>query len=260
MSQPAVSAPPRPADIPEPEWLARLQLAACYRLFDWLGWAELIFNHITVRVAGPGEAPCYLINPFGLHYAEVTARNLLKIDVDGRVIGESAHPVNPAGFLIHSVVHRHRHDAQCVMHTHTTSGMAVACKAEGLRHDNFYSAQLHGRIAYHPFEGVTTNPDEGPRIAASLGDKDVLILRNHGLLALGPTLPAAFSLLWTLQRGCDVQLAADSLRGPNQAIEPAVLAAIPAQCAPMQAGSAPGQLMFEGILRRAGIVYADLAA
>ncbi|MBP6816406.1 MAG: class II aldolase/adducin family protein, partial [Burkholderiaceae bacterium] len=141
MSQ-IVAAPPRPAHIPEPEWLARLQLAACYRLFDWLGWAELIFNHITVRVAGPGEAPCYLINPFGLHYAEVTARNLLKIDVDGSVIGESAHPVNPAGFLIHSVVHRHRPDAHCVMHTHTTSGMAVACKAEGLRHDNFYSAQL----------------------------------------------------------------------------------------------------------------------
>ncbi|MBP7662069.1 MAG: class II aldolase/adducin family protein, partial [Burkholderiaceae bacterium] len=160
----------------------------------------------------------------------------------------------------HSVVHRHRPDAHCVMHTHTTSGMAVACKAEGLRHDNFYSAQLHGRIAYHPFEGVTTNPDEGPRIAASLADKDVLILRNHGLLALGPTLPAAFSLLWTLQRGCDVQLAADSLRGVNQPIEPAVLAAIPAQCAPMQAGAAPGQLMFEGILRRAGIVLADLAA
>ena len=259
MSQTTPLAPPRPADIPEPEWRARLQLAACYRLFDWLGWAELIFNHITVRVAGPDDTPCYLINPFGLHYAEVTARNLLKIDVDGRLIGQSTHPVNPAGFLIHSVVHRHRHDAHCVMHTHTTSGMAVACKAEGLRHDNFYTAQLHGRIAYHPFEGVTTNPDEGPRIAASLADKDVLILRNHGLLALGPTLPAAFSLLWTLQRGCDVQLASDSLRGPNQPIEPAVLAAIPAQCRPMQADAAPGQLMFEGILRRAGITYADLA-
>ena len=209
MSQ-TVASPARPADIPEPEWLARLQLAACYRLFDWLGWAELIFNHITVRVAGPGDTPCYLINPFGLHYAEVTARNLIKIDVDGRVIGESAHPVNPAGFLIHSVVHRCRPDAHCVMHTHTTSGMAVACKAEGLRHDNFYSAQLHGRIAYHPFEGVTTNPDEGPRIAASLADKDVLILRNHGLLTTGATIPEAFNAMHRLELSCKTQIAAMS--------------------------------------------------
>ena len=208
MSQTKLLAPPRPAHIPEPEWHARLQLAACYRLFDWLGWAELIFNHITVRVAGPGDAPCYLINPFGLHYAEVTARNLLKIDVDGTVIGESAHPVNPAGFLIHSVVHRHRPDAHCVMHTHTTSGMAVACKAEGLRHDNFYSAQLHGRIAYHPFEGVTTNPDEGPRIAASLADKDVLILRNHGLLTVGPTIADAFLNMYLFETVCTIQVRA----------------------------------------------------
>jgi len=248
-----------PGSISLEEWHLRLELAACYRLFDYLGWTELIFNHITVRVPGGTEDnPHYLINPFGLHYAEVTAQNLVKIDIRGNKIDDNPYPVNPAGFVIHSAVHAARADAHCVMHTHTTAGMAVACKAQGLRHDNFYSAMFTGQVAYHDFEGITTNPDESERLVASLGDRNVLILRNHGLLVAGEQVPEAFKRLWSLQRACEVQLAADSASGPNIAIADSVLANIEQQSKPMRMGGRSGQLEFDGICRRAGIRYADL--
>ncbi|MBP7568042.1 MAG: class II aldolase/adducin family protein [Burkholderiaceae bacterium] len=252
----------RPTHIEATEWEARLELSACYRLFDWMGWAESIYNHITLRVPGraPGEE-AFLINPYGLHYVEVTASNLVKIDVDGRKLDDSPWPVNPAGFVIHSAVHRARPDAHCVMHTHTTAGMAVACKEGGLRADNFYSAALHGLVAYHDFEGITTDAGEQPRLVASLGDREVLILRNHGLLTLGPHVPGAFGRMWSVQRACEVQLAADAMAGPNRAVPPEVLARIPGQLRPMAqaAGAARrGELPFEALLRRAGIAYTDL--
>jgi len=196
----------RPRDISVREWQARVELAACYRIFDRLGWAELIFNHITVRV--PGERDQLLMNPFGLAYREVTASNLVKIDLDGHILSPSDWPVNEAGLVIHSAVHAARPDAHCVMHTHTTAGTAVACLADGLDWNNFYSAQIYQRVAYHDFEGITVDPDEKPRLVADLGDLNLMILRSHGLLAVGPDLPATFSLLWTLQRACEIQLAA----------------------------------------------------
>lgn len=240
------------------EWDLRLELAACYRLFDWLGWAEMIFNHITLRV--PGDEAHFLINPYGLHYAEVTAANLVKIATDGQAVGFSAHPVNPAGFVIHSAIHGARADAHCVIHTHTTAGMAVACKAEGLTHDNFYSAQFFGRVAYHDFEGISTNTAERRRLVDDLGCADVLILRNHGLLVVGPSVPEAFLNMWTLQRACEVQLAAASIPGVNAKISADVLRAIPEQRKPMLSGQKrKGQLAFDGILRRAGIRPEELA-
>ena len=250
----------RPAGMNQEEWTLRLELAACYRLFDFLGWAEMIFNHITLRVPGGDDSnPHYLINPFGLHYTEVTATTLVKIDRLGNKVDGSAYPINAAGFIIHSAVHGARHDAHCVMHTHTTAGMAVACKELGLRHDNFYTAMLYGRVSYHDFEGITTDSDECPRLVASLGDKDVLILRNHGLLVTGPHVPAAFSTLWTLQRGCEVQMASDSAPGPNRPVPLEVLQRIPEQRKPIHINDGRfGQLAFDGILRRAGIRYADL--
>lgn len=249
----------RPTGMTVAEWRARLELAACYRLFDFLGWTEMIFNHITLRVdGGSDDNPHYLINPYGLHYTEVNARNLVKLDKLGNKLDDNPHPVNPAGFVIHSAVHGARHDAHCVMHTHTTAGMAVACKEEGLRFDNFYSANCFGRVAYHDFEGISTNTDECPRLVASLGDKEILILRNHGLLVTGNSVPEALHTLWTLQRGCEVQLASDGLRGANRPVPESVLRAIPAQRIPVQLGKRPGELMFEGILRRAGIRYEDL--
>lgn len=189
------------------EWRLRVELAGCYRIFDYLGWTELIFNHISLRLPGPEHH--FLINPYGLWYREVTASKLMKIDLDGNVIA-GQHGVNKAGFVIHSAVHAARPDALCVMHTHTTSTMAVACQRQGLRCDNFYSAFLAGEIAYHDFEGVTVNQDERQRLVASLGDKHLMLLRNHGPLTVGRSVEEAFLRLWTLQRACDVQLATDS--------------------------------------------------
>jgi len=195
--------------MPAAEWALRVELAAMYRIFDALGWTELIYNHITARI--PGTDRHFLINPFGLHYREVTASNLVKIDIHGNKLDDSPHPVNPAGFLIHAAIHGHRSDAHVVMHTHTTAGMAVACSPPGLQMTNFYAAQLFGMVAYHDFEGITVHADEAPRLLASLGDKPLLILRNHGLLAAGASLAHAFALLWTLQRACEIQLATNAL-------------------------------------------------
>ncbi len=195
-------------DLPmsEAERKARVELAACYRIFDMLGWTEMIFNHITVRVPGPEVR--FLINPFGLHYSEVTASSLVLIDIEGNPVRETQWPVNRAGFVIHSAIHGAVKDAHCVMHTHTTNGVAVSCLEEGLSPHNFYGAMLHGKVAYHEFEGVTVDPDEKGRLVRDLGDKPVMLLRNHGLLAWGASVPEAFMWLWTVQRACDVQVTA----------------------------------------------------
>jgi ribulose-5-phosphate 4-epimerase/fuculose-1-phosphate aldolase len=193
-------------EMSEAEWRCREQLAACYRVFDRLGWTEAIFNHITLRVPGPQRV--FLINPFGLNYAEVAPQNLVAVDIDGHPVRPTEHAVNRAGFVTHSAIHGHIDGAHCVMHTHTTSGMAVACLDQGLSHDSFYGAQLTGAVAYHDFEGVTVNPDERSRMLASIGDKHCVILRHHGLLSWGRDIAEAFMWLWTLQRACDVQIAA----------------------------------------------------
>ncbi|MFO1274235.1 MAG: class II aldolase/adducin family protein [Rubrivivax sp.] len=202
-----------PLPMTDAEWQLRVQLAGCYRVFDLLGWTEMIFNHITLRVPGPQRV--FLINPFGLAYREVTASNLVAVDIEGHPVRPTEYPVNRAGFVTHSAIHGHLDHAHCVMHTHTTNGMAVACLDQGLSHDNFYGAQLHGRVAYHEFEGITVNPDERGRMLASVGDKPCVILRNHGLLTWGRDLPEAFMWLWTLQRACDVQIAASAAGAPR---------------------------------------------
>jgi ribulose-5-phosphate 4-epimerase/fuculose-1-phosphate aldolase len=202
----------KPFTMSEAEWHTRVELAACYRIFDQLGWVEMIFNHITIRI--PGDDEHYLINPFGLLYHEVTASNLVKIDLEGTILSDSEWPITEAGLLIHSVIHASRPDAHCVMHTHTTAGSGVACLRDGLDPNNFYSAQLHDMVAYHDFEGITVDPEEKLRLVADLGDRNLMILRNHGLLALGPTVPSAFAALWTLQRACEIQLAAQSSGQP----------------------------------------------
>jgi ribulose-5-phosphate 4-epimerase/fuculose-1-phosphate aldolase len=195
----------------ESERQARVELAACYRIFAQLGWTELIYNHITLRLPGPDKQ--FLINPFGLHYFEVCASNLVKIDLEGNIIGASDWPVNPAGFTIHAAIHDRIADAHCVMHTHTTAGMAVACSAAGLSMSNFYAVQLNGKLAYHDFEGITVHADEGPRLIRNIGDKPAVILRNHGLLAWGNSLPRTFAILWLLNRACEIQVASAAM-GP----------------------------------------------
>jgi ribulose-5-phosphate 4-epimerase/fuculose-1-phosphate aldolase len=200
---------------------ARVQLAACYRVFNHLGWVEMIFNHITLRVPGPEKL--FLINPFGLHYSEITASSLLLIDIEGNPVRETKFPVNRAGFVIHSAIHGNVESAHCVMHTHTTTGMAVACQKDGLSPTNFYAAQLHGGVAYHDFEGITVEEGERTRLLASIGNRRAVILRNHGLLSWGPSVPEAFMTLWTLQRACDVQISA-SAAGPLNPIRSDVFA------------------------------------
>jgi ribulose-5-phosphate 4-epimerase/fuculose-1-phosphate aldolase len=246
----------KPEGMSDDEWQTRLELAALYRAFDWFGWSELIFNHITARV--PGSDHHYLINPYGLWYSEVTATNLVKVDAKGDTIDGTKAPVNKAGFVIHSAIHAARDDAHCIIHTHTTAGSAVACKKEGLRYDNFYSALLYGQVGYHDFEGVTTDVAEQPRLVKSLGSKPILILRNHGLLVACPGIPLAFRTYWALQRACEIQAATDAMRGENLPVAHAVLESNPARNAAVVDGPRPGGLEFDALLRRAGIRYEDL--
>jgi ribulose-5-phosphate 4-epimerase/fuculose-1-phosphate aldolase len=217
--------------ITDAERQARIRLAACYRVFDYLGWTESIFNHITLRVPGPETV--FLINPFGLHYSEVTASNLIAVDIEGRPVRPTDRPVNLAGFVTHSAIHGNIPTAHCVMHTHTTTGSAVACSDGGLSHDSFYGAQLHGRVAYHDFEGVTVNPEEQGRMLSSIGDKRVVILRNHGLLTWGETLEEAFMWIWVLQRACDIQVASATI-GPMRHLPEEVLAQTRKEAAALQ--------------------------
>jgi len=197
----------RPEAVPHEVWQLRCELAAAYRLFAHLGWHELIYNHLTARVPGTEH---FLINPFGLMYREVTAGNLVKIDLEGRKVEPSAWPVNPAGFVVHSAVHAARPDVQCVMHSHTTAGQVVACQEAGLLPLSFNAMFYAGRVAYHDFEGITLEREECQRLAADLGDRNVMILRNHGLLVCGPSIGDAFAEHYMLQRACEVQVAAQA--------------------------------------------------
>ena len=246
----------KPAAMGGEEWGVRLELAALYRAFDWLGWTESIYNHITARVPGAGRH--YLINPYGLNYNEVTATNLVKVNLAGEAVDGSKYPVNKAGFVIHSAIHAARDDAHCIIHTHTTAGSAVAVKRDGLSYDNFYGSTLYGMIAYHDYEGVTTDLAEQPRLVRSLGDKPILILRNHGLLVACPSIPAAYMIYWTLQRACEIQVATDAMRGDNVAVSQRVLDEMPARTAAFRTGPRPGGLPFDALLRRAGIRYQDI--
>ncbi len=233
------------------ERAARLQLAACYRVFAFLGWTEMIYNHLTLRLPDSvtGGNKEFLINPFGLHYSEVTASNLVKIDLQGRVLDGSAHRVNPAGFTVHAAIHDSLPDAHCVMHTHTTAGVAVACLQGGLQQTNFYSAQLHEMVAYHAFEGITIHAEEAPRLLESIGNKPAVILRNHGLLAWGRTLPQTFAILWTLQRACEIQLATLSM-GAAIPVPDAIAAKCTRDSLQFDPDFGAGQDVFDALVRQ----------
>ena len=191
------------------EAAAREDLAAAFQIAGMLGWDDSIYTHFSVRV--PGTKDHFLINPFGLQFAEVTASRLVKIDTEGNKIEPSEFDVNPAGFTIHSAIHIGRHDAACIVHTHTVSGVAVASLEEGLQPNNQWGFQFHRRVSYHEFEGIALNLDERDRIVENLGlTARALILRNHGLLTIGRTVPEAFILMHNLERACRVQMAVAS--------------------------------------------------
>lgn len=194
----------------------RTKLAACYRIFDMLGWSEMIYNHITVKV--PDSEDHFLINPYGLHYTEVTASNLVKVDINGNKVEDSPYAVNPAGMLIHSAIHGARNDVHAIGHIHSTAGMTVACQQEGLRIDNFYSVLQHNQVAYHDFQGITVVEGEKEDLIASLGQKDRLILRSHGLLTCGRTIEEMFINMWGLQRACEIQVSVDQTGKPVSSV------------------------------------------
>jgi ribulose-5-phosphate 4-epimerase/fuculose-1-phosphate aldolase len=186
----------------------REQLAACYRLIAHFRMTDLIFTHISVRLPGPEHH--FLINPYGLMFDEITASNLVKIDLQGRAVEPSPYPVNPAGFVIHSAIHGAREDAQCVLHTHTRAGCAVAAQACGLLPVNQISMEFYGKVAYHDYEGVALDLSEQQRLVADLGTQPVMILRNHGLLTVGRSVSEAFMRMYYLEKACEIQLAAQA--------------------------------------------------
>jgi ribulose-5-phosphate 4-epimerase/fuculose-1-phosphate aldolase len=192
------------ARISPEEWAVRVDLAACYRLIHHFGWCDQIYNHITARV--PGTEDQFLINPFGLGYDEVTASTLVKVDLDGTILDGSPYGINEAGYVIHSAVHAARHDALCVLHTHSDAGTAVSCLEEGFIPMTQGGYQFHNRIAYHDYEGIALDLAERERLVADLGGKWAMILRNHGLLTLGETVSHAFGRLYYLEQACRVQL------------------------------------------------------
>jgi ribulose-5-phosphate 4-epimerase/fuculose-1-phosphate aldolase len=224
----------------------RKQLANAYRIFAYLGWTELIYNHITVRLPGPELH--FLINPFGLHYSEITPENLVKIDSAGQIVGESVWPVNPAGFNLHAAIHQGIPEAHCIMHIHTTAGCAVAGSAVGLSPDNFYGAMLHQRLAYHDFEGITLHAAEGPRVVRAIAGRRAVILRNHGLLSWGETIPLAFAYLWTMQRACEIQVAGAAL-GPTIAVSEAIQIKASAEALQFDPAFGGGNDVFEAMTR-----------
>jgi ribulose-5-phosphate 4-epimerase/fuculose-1-phosphate aldolase len=198
----------------------RVQLAAAYRLIDKFKMSDLIYTHISVRIPGPERH--FLINPYGLMFDEVTASNLVKVDLDGNIVGESEWPVNPAGFVIHSAIHAAREDLHCVLHTHTKYGMAVSALECGLLPVSQFAMQFYNRVAYHDYEGVSLDLEERERLVQDLGEKKVMIMRNHGLLTAGHTIPEAFILMFYLDRSCEVQITAQSA-GDKLIIPPTVV-------------------------------------
>jgi ribulose-5-phosphate 4-epimerase/fuculose-1-phosphate aldolase len=198
----------------------RVDLAAAYRLVKHFGWDDLVFTHLSARIPGPEHH--FLINPYGLLFDEITASNLVKIDLDGRPVDTASARVNPAGFTIHSAIHAAREDALCVMHLHTIAGTAVSCQEDGLLGNNQTSMLVHSQVAYHDFEGVALNHDERPRLVADLGTKNALILRNHGTLTVGRTVGEAFTTMYFLERSCAIQVAAQGggrLRTPPAEVQ-----------------------------------------
>lgn len=193
-------------NIPDQEQQVRVDLAACYRLVALYGMTDQIYTHISARV--PGTDDQFLINPYGQLFHEITASSLVKVDINGRVIGETTHDVNAAGFTIHSAVHSARHDATCVIHTHTTAGMAVSTLKDGLMPITQHALLFYGDIGYHDYEGIALDLEERERIIADLGQSSALILRNHGLLTVGRTVAEAFNRVYHLERACQAQIAA----------------------------------------------------
>jgi len=225
----------------------RRDLAAAYRLCALFGWDDLIYTHLSARV--PGTEDQFLVNALGLGFDEVTASNLIKIDLQGRVLSDTGHAPNAAGFVIHGGIHMARHDAACVMHLHTEAGMALSCLQQGLLPLTQHAMRFVGRIGYHDYEGVALNDDEKPRLVRDLGDKRSLVLRNHGLLTVGRTVAEAFVAMYFLEAACMMQVRAQSGGGALNRIGPAIVEGAEEQWQRVTHG-AGGGLAWPALLRK----------
>jgi len=250
------TAPP-PAGMSSEEWNTRVDLAACYQLIAHFGMDDLIYNHASARVPGPDEH--FLLNPFGLLYEEVTASNLVKVDLEGRIVSDTDARINPAGFVIHSCIHRERTDLTCVIHTHTTAGAGVSAQKDGLLTLSQTSLLYRDLIGYHDFEGLALNTEEQQRLLRDLGgEKQLLILRNHGLLACGRSIPEAFIMLFYLEQACRIQIAAQA--SGQVSAPPAEVQTLTHQQAMRGFGAALGTMEFTALKRRLDRMGANYAS
>ncbi|MEM7707534.1 MAG: class II aldolase/adducin family protein [Pseudomonadota bacterium] len=224
----------------------RVDLAACYRLIALYGWDDLVFTHVSARMP---DGETFLINPYGMMFEEMTASCLVEVDASGSKLSDSPWPVNPAGFVIHSAVHEVRHDAACVLHTHSKAGVAVSAQESGLRPLSQTSLFPYSSLAYHDYEGVALNDEEKPRLTADLGDNDFLILRNHGLLTVGTSVADAFLKMYLLETACQIQLLAQSGGEPLVDVPAPIVAGIQAQAEQVTKGLG-ADLVWPGLLRK----------
>lgn len=245
------------AQVSEQEWQTRVDLAACYRMVAHYGWDDLVFTHISARVPGPEHH--FLINPYGMLFEEVTASSLVKVDLAGEKVMPSDYDINPAGFVIHSAVHEAREDAKCVMHLHTTAGVAISALKQGLQAYSQQSLFALSSLSYHNYEGVALNPEEKIRLVEDLGATNFMILRNHGLLTCADSIPDTFLLMFILQRACEIQLQAQATQQALISIDDKILAGIKAQAKEVTR-SAGGTLAWPAILRKLDKMCPDFRA
>lgn len=240
--------PNRREQVSAAEWQQRVDLAAAYRLVALFGWDDLVFTHISARV--PDSEDQFLINPYGMMFEEITASSLIKVDSTGRQLEEGPYPVNPAGFTIHSAVHAARHDAGCVLHTHSLNGVAVSAQAQGVLPISQHSIFVLNSLGYHDYEGVALRDDEKPRLVQDLGRNNYLMLRNHGLLTLGPTIADAFVAMYFFEAVCTIQIRALAGGGELTRVHPEIIEGAGRQAAQVTKGIGAGALNWPGLLRR----------
>ncbi|PVY75835.1 ribulose-5-phosphate 4-epimerase/fuculose-1-phosphate aldolase [Tamilnaduibacter salinus] len=239
--------PSKKGVVSDEEWQLRVDLAAAYRLIALYGWDDLIFTHISVRI--PGDEHHFLINPYGMMFDEITASSLVRIDQDGNKLNPDDYDVNPAGFTIHSAIHAIREDAACVMHTHTTEGVAVSAQQDGLLPLSQQSLFPLSNLAYHDYEGVALREDEKARLQKDLSNNNFMILRNHGLLTTGGSIADAFLGMYILQKACEVQIQALSGNRAMTPIPDGIVETIRQQADQVTKGMG-GNLAWPGLLRK----------
>lgn len=219
-----LSLPSLKGKVSDEEWNLRCELAATYRLCAQYNWTDLVFTHVSARLPDEpdknGEMKeRFLINPYGLFFEEITASSLVKIDLDGNICQDTPYFINPAGFTIHSAVHAARENAGCVIHVHTPYGVAVSVQKDGLKRYTQFAMQVYNDLAYHNYEGIALELDERERIVEDLGDKNLLMLRNHGTLTLGPNCAIAFLRMYFLENACKTQILAQTGAGASDLLE-----------------------------------------